>query len=81
MNRADLMAVRGRLFSSLPTALTSQYDFNRDGRVNSLDVSILRTNQLRYALALFTAPASAGGAAAAVASATTFGRNTVCSRA
>ena len=42
VNRADLMAVRGRLFSSLPTALTSQYDFNRDGRVNVVDLAIVR---------------------------------------
>ena len=44
----------------------AQSDFNRDGRVNAVDLAIVRSNQGR-SLALFTAPAAATPAAATLA--------------
>lgn len=49
-----------------PAPITSPYDYNRDGRVDAIDVLIAR-NDLGFSLVLFT-PADAGAAATAAAS-------------
>jgi hypothetical protein len=59
VNAADLRATRSRLFSR-NAPITSRYDFNRDGRVNSLDLLTVRLNRLA-ALPAFTAPHDMGG--------------------
>ena len=52
----DLACTRMNLGRTTPAAL-AQSDFNRDGRVNAVDVGIVRSNQ-RRSLPLFTAPAA-----------------------
>jgi hypothetical protein len=44
VNAFDLVATRRRR-SARATGLTSAYDFNRDGRVNALDVAAAKANQ------------------------------------
>ena len=45
----DLMRVRGHLSSS-PVPLSNPYDFNRDGRVNALDIAAVKGNLTRALL-------------------------------
>jgi hypothetical protein len=54
----DVLKTRNALGVTAAT-VASPYDFNRDGRVNSLDLLTARRNQ-GHALALLTAPAAAG---------------------
>jgi hypothetical protein len=61
--------------STRPAAVTSRYDFNRDGKVNGTDVLIARTNMYRPALRLLRAPSGAG--AASVAAAASFGQTPI----
>jgi hypothetical protein len=53
----DLVATRGQLFSSRPVSVNNPYDFNRDGRVNALDLLAVRTN-LGRSLGPFVPPAT-----------------------
>ena len=57
----DILGVKRNL-STRPAAVTSRYDFNRDGKVNALDAVIARSSQLRASLRLLNAPAGAGAA-------------------
>ena len=59
----DLATTRAAVGKATAAALNT-YDFNRDGRVNALDVILVRNNQ-RRALPLFTAPLAAAAAPAA----------------
>jgi hypothetical protein len=51
----DLLAVKRNL-SNTTAPITSRYDFNRDGKVNALDVVLARNSQLRNSLRLLNAP-------------------------
>jgi glucose/arabinose dehydrogenase len=63
VNARDVVALRrGRVIPSA-AALTSAYDFNRDGRVNALDLAVTRSN-LSRGLSL---PGAGAGAVAAAA--------------
>jgi hypothetical protein len=59
----DVAAVRRNLGATDPAAV-GRYDVTRDGVVNAIDVALVRNN-LRHALAPFTAPAPPAPAAAA----------------
>jgi hypothetical protein len=56
VNAIDLARVRGAV-GTAKAALKRQYDLNRDGAVNAVDVLIVRANQ-RRSLPLFSAPAA-----------------------
>jgi hypothetical protein len=57
---SDLAGVRRRLFTK--AWINSAFDFNRDGRINALDVATCRLN-LRHTLPLFLAPIEPAAAA------------------
>ena len=62
VNAFDLTAVRRNLFPRKAAPLSSPYDFNRDGRVNSLDLAAVRaarSRQLPLTPPAPSAPASA----------------------
>ena len=63
VNAIDLARTRLNVGRTTPAALAAS-DFNRDGRVNAVDVGIVRVNQ-RRTLPLFTAPVAAAPAVAA----------------
>ena len=63
VNALDLIATRRALGTS-PAALNSAYDFNRDGRVNALDVAAVRSNY-NSILVLIRPPAPAAAASEA----------------
>jgi hypothetical protein len=63
VNAADLARTRANIGRTSPWALGT-YDFNHDGRVDALDVAIVRGNQ-RRTLSSFTAPAAVAPAAVA----------------
>ena len=56
VNAQDLADVKGALIT--PSPLAGRYDFNRDGRVNALDIAALKAH-LNRPLVLFTPPAAA----------------------
>jgi len=71
----DLGRVRAAM-SPLPAALASAYDFNRDGRVNVLDLSLARTAMKNGSLPLLSAPtvaSVAGGTTSSSSSQSVFG--------
>jgi hypothetical protein len=55
----DELKTRNALYTTAATT-ESRYDFNRDGRVNSLDLLIVRQNKGKT-LPLLAAPAAGGG--------------------
>lgn len=58
-NEADVLAVRQNLATAINSAnISNTYDVNKDGRVNAMDTSIVRQNQLSSLIRLFTAPVS-----------------------
>jgi probable HAF family extracellular repeat protein len=63
VNALDLIATRRALGTS-PAALTDVHDFNRDGRVNALDMAAVRSNY-NSILILIRPPAPAGAASEA----------------
>jgi hypothetical protein len=72
VNAFDLIATRKHRTARAMAGVTNFYDFNRDGRVNALDMAVAKANQSK-ALSL-TAPqaplAAVADAAAPVAAAT-----------
>jgi hypothetical protein len=60
VNALDLLAARNQTYSqSVP--VINRFDFNRDGKINSNDVLVVRSNQAA-SLALITAPSAAKAA-------------------
>ncbi len=58
-DEADVRAVRQNLsLSSNSAGISNNYDVNKDGRVNSIDVSLVRQNRSTRILRYFTAPVS-----------------------
>jgi subtilisin-like proprotein convertase family protein len=56
VNALDIVGVRRNLLVRSP-GIDNAYDFNRDGRINALDMALVKANQGR-ALTLFSAPAA-----------------------
>jgi len=58
-NESDTTAVRQNLSPIANSAIvTNVYDVNKDGRVNALDVSLVRQNETSRSIRFFTAPTS-----------------------
>ena len=57
VNVLDVMRARAASLGSRAASITNRYDFNRDGRVNVLDVVLLRMIRTSLVLQLITAPA------------------------
>lgn len=61
VNALDVVAARNQTYSNAVPVI-NRYDFNRDGKVNSTDVLLVRSNQ-SASLGLITAPSSRTAAA------------------
>ena len=68
VNALDVIETRTHSHGG-PVPVTNRFDFNRDGRVNLLDLVTVRSRQSRPPLNLITAPTSSAAAAAAGATA------------
>ena len=69
---------RNFTFGSATVPATNRYDFNRDGKVNSIDLVLARRSAAGGSLTLFTAPGGAGVASVAQASSgTVFGQSLI----
>jgi hypothetical protein len=65
VNAVDLVMVRRNFTAAGKTVpLTNKYDFNRDGKVNALDLALARMGSASGTLTRLTAPAASGAAIA-----------------